>query len=42
MADNWLNKKVQNTIAGAGSAVGSVAYGVGNGVTNAGKGIGNR
>ncbi|KAL1296690.1 hypothetical protein AAFC00_000166 [Neodothiora populina] len=38
---NWVNQRVQNTIAGAGSAVGSVAYGVGNGVSSVGRGIGN-
>lgn len=42
MGDNWLNKKVQNTIAGAGSTVGGVAYGIGNGINSAGKGLGNR
>ena len=42
MPENWLNKKVQTSIAGAGASVGSVAYGVGNGVNAAGRGIGNR
>jgi hypothetical protein len=42
MGDNWLSKQVQGYVAGAGKVAGSLVYGVGNGINNVGKGIGNR
>jgi len=42
MGDNWLSKKVQGYVSGAGNAVGGAINGVGNGVNKAGAGAGNR
>ena len=42
MGDNWLSKQVQGYVAGAGKVAGSIVYGVGNGVNNVGRGIGDR
>ncbi|KAG8623351.1 hypothetical protein KVT40_008327 [Elsinoe batatas] len=40
MGDNWISKKVQGYVSGAGNYVGGAIQGVGNGVNNVGKGIG--
>ncbi|KAF2400404.1 hypothetical protein EJ06DRAFT_428915 [Trichodelitschia bisporula] len=39
--DNWISKKVQGVVAGAGSAVGGAFTAVGNGISGAGRGVGN-
>ena len=38
---NWLSKKVQNTVAGAGNTVGGAFAAVGNGISGVGRGAGN-
>lgn len=39
---NWINRKVQNAVAGVGSAAGGAVTGVGSGVNAVGRGIGDR
>ncbi|KAF2436343.1 hypothetical protein EJ08DRAFT_143139 [Tothia fuscella] len=38
--DNWISKKVQGWVAGAGNVAGGAVNGVGNGVSGAGRGLG--
>ncbi|KAJ9625594.1 hypothetical protein H2203_004353 [Taxawa tesnikishii (nom. ined.)] len=38
---NYINRKVQNAVAGVGGMIGGAINAVGNGVTNAGRGAGN-
>lgn len=37
---NWLNRQVQNGVAGVGRFAGNAVNTVGNGVSNAGRGVG--
>ncbi|KIW03969.1 uncharacterized protein PV09_04803 [Verruconis gallopava] len=39
--DNWISRKVQGWVAGAGNAAGGAVNAVGNGVSGTGRGIGN-
>ena len=39
---NWLNRQVQNGVAGVGKFAGNAVTTVGNGVSGAGRGVGNR
>ena len=40
--DNWISKKVQGYVSGAGNYVGGSIQGVGNGVNGVGRSIGDR
>jgi hypothetical protein len=39
--DNWVSKKIQGAVAGAGNAVGGVFTTIGNGISGVGRGYGN-
>jgi hypothetical protein len=39
--DNWVSKRVQGAVAGAGNAVGGVFTAIGNGISGVGRGYGN-
>jgi len=40
-AGNWINRTVQNSVAGVGTYASSLVYGVGDSVNKVGEGIGN-
>lgn len=39
--DNWVSKKIQGAVAGAGNAVGGVFTTIGSGISGVGRGYGN-
>ncbi|CZT17803.1 uncharacterized protein RCC_03639 [Ramularia collo-cygni] len=40
-AGNWINRTVQNSVAGVGNYASSFVYGIGNSVNKVGEGVGN-